>query len=286
MVLLAVMAATVLTFILVQRMPRVLFEGESALQPVRVVERANGLRSLYTGGRSRQTALYPDRPLHLELDYTRVGMIGLAMVPDDARILFVGLGGGAMPTYTRLVLPEATIDVVEIDTLIVDVAQRWFGFRPDDQLRVHTADGRAFIEDAQPASWDLIVLDAFAENGIPYSLTTRQFLEAVSLRLAPRGLVVSNVWSSARLYRSMLATYQAVFGEVQLVRVPRRAQRIVLSGPGVAGKGRADLVRAAEALAARVDLGFDLSGLVARGYEALPALRGQVLEDHPVGGRL
>lgn len=266
-------------YVLLGRMPRLLFEGESDFQPVRVVERADGLRSLYTAGRSRQSALYPGRPLHLEITYTRVGMIGLALVPEDARILFVGLGGGAMPRYTHHVLPEASIDVVEIDPLIVDVAQRWFGFRPDARLRVHTADGRAFIEDAEPASWDLIVLDAFAEHGIPYALTTRQFLEAVSSRLAPRGVVVSNIWSSARAYRSMLATYQAVYGDVQLVRVPGRAQRIVVSGPGAAGLGRTGLIRAAEDLAARVELGFDLRGLVAREYEALPRVRAEVLED-------
>jgi spermidine synthase len=155
---------------------RTIYEADSEFGGVRVTEARDGLRALYTGaGRGRQTALYPDRPLHLESAYTRVGMIGLALVPPDARILFVGLGGGAMPTYTRHVLPDAAIDVVEIDPVIVDVAQRFFAFRPDERLRVHTGDGRAFIEAAAPGTYDLIVLDAFSDDAIPRALATREF---------------------------------------------------------------------------------------------------------------
>src|SRR5690606_39338346 len=86
--------------------------------------------------------------------------IGLALVAPDARILYVGLGGGAMPMHAHDVLPRAAIDVVEIDPLIVDVAQAWFGFRPDSLLRVRTRDGRAFIEAAPPQSWDMDALAA------------------------------------------------------------------------------------------------------------------------------
>lgn len=258
---------------------RTIYEADSGFGRVRVTETRAGLRALYTGdGRGRQTALYPDRPLHLESAYTRVGMIGLALVPPDARILFVGLGGGAMPTYTRHVLPDAEIDVVEIDPVIVDVARRFFAFRPDERLRVHTGDGRAFIEATAPGTYDLIVLDAFSDDAIPRALATREFLDAVRAALNDAGVVVSNLWTANADYGSMVATYDVVFGDVHLLRVPRRRQIILVAGPRVDGAERDDFISAATALQSRADLGFDLRGLVTSGYSRAEGV-GPVLVD-------
>jgi hypothetical protein len=70
-----------------------------------------------------------------------------------------------MPMYARAVLPDAHIEVVEIDAMIVEVAQRHFGFRLDSRLVVHTGDGRAFIEEAPPGSDDLIGLARWVDLG-------------------------------------------------------------------------------------------------------------------------
>jgi spermidine synthase len=277
----AVCLLAALGYVLLSQRSRVIFESDSDFDRVRVVERSDGLRSLITGaGRARQSALYPGRPLHLELAYSRVGMVGLALIPADARILFVGLGGGAMPMYVRQVMPDAYIDIVEIDPVIIDVAQRYFGFTPDARMVVHTGDGRAFIENAPPDTYDLIVLDAFSDDEVPFSLTTRQFLAAVRTRLAPSGVVVSNLWSANEAYESMLATYGAVFGDMHLIRVRRRAQRILLASES-RRLDEAVLVRASRELAERVELGFDLRRLVEEGYEAVPRINAPVLEDSP-----
>jgi spermidine synthase len=274
----AALAAAV--YVVSQKVTRVVFEVQSEFGRVRVLERGDGLRILVTGeGRARQSALYPGHPRHLELPYTRVGMLGLALVPRDARILFVGLGGGAMPMYVRQVLPEARIDVVEIDPVIVQVARTHFGFEPDSNMVVHTGDGRRFIEKAPPGRYDLIVLDAFSDDEVPYALTTRTFLEAVHDALDPDGVVVSNLWSGNPAYASMLATYEAVFPRVHLVKVPRRNQRISVTGSGAAPLDRTDLIARSRELADRVELGFDLPALVEDGYEVPPQTSAPVRED-------
>jgi spermidine synthase len=258
----------------------VVFQTESEFGRVRVVERADGLRSLYTGeGRARQSAIFPGRPGHLEIPYTRTAMVGLALVAPDARVLFVGLGGGAMPMYARHVLPDLEIDVVEIDPTIVDVAQTYFGFRPDSQLIVHVGDGRAWIEAAPPESYDVIVLDAFSDDEIPSTLTTREFLRAVDAALGEGGVVVSNLWASQRNFHAMVATYRDVFDEVHLVRVGTGVQRILIAGPASRQLGRAALASASHDLAGRTELGFDLAELVRRGYEEPSGRQGQILED-------
>lgn len=272
--------AAALIYAFASQRTRVVFESDSEFGDVRVTERSDGLRSLHTGeGRARQSAIYPGRPMQLVHEYTRVGMVGLALVAPDARILFVGLGGGAMPMYARQVMPAAHIDVVEIDPVIVAVAERWFGFVPDDRMVVHTGDGRAFIENTPPGRYDLIVLDAFSDDEVPYSLTTRQFLDAVRTRLTPNGVVVSNLWTAQRSYEAMLATYAAVFDQVHLLRVPQRAQHILVAGSAARPLDRPALVGAARALAERVELGFDLTRLVEDGYQAAPGVDAPVLED-------
>lgn len=264
----------------------VLFEGDGAFGAVQVVERSDGLRALYfDGGPNRQSALYPGRPLHLELPYSRVAMVGLALIPPDPRILFVGLGGGAMPTYVREVLPGARIDAVEIDPLVVEVAQEYFGFTPGPELRVHVGDGRAFLEGAPPGSWDLIVLDAFSESGIPRALTTRPFLEVVRSRLAPGGVVVSNVPTAHSLSPSMFTTWEAVFPGFQRIEVRRRRQQIVVASAGRA-LDRETLVEAVRELAGTRELGFDLPALVERGVLPAVPTGGEVLEDEAGSAQL
>jgi spermidine synthase len=276
--LLAVTAG--LAWLFAQQHSRVIFEGESEFGDVRVIEYPDGLRALHTGaGRARQSAVYPGRPDHLESAYTRVAMIGLALAPADGRMLFAGLGGGAMPMYARHLRPAAHIDAVEIDPLIVDVAHRFFGFRTDPLMAVHTGDGRAFIENAPAGSYDVIFLDAFSDDEIPYALTTRQFLEAVRLALAPGGVVVSNLWTANPAHPSMVATYHAVFDEVHFLRVTGHLQSILIAGGRPLDAGTIE--SAARALAGEAVLGFDLPGIAQRDYEGGSTLTGSVLEDAP-----
>jgi spermidine synthase len=176
-------------------------------------------------------------------------------------------------------LPEAQIDVVEIDPVVVDVAKSHFGFAPDSNMRVYVEDGRAFMERTDAPSYDLIVLDAYSDEGIPYHLTTREFMVAVRVRLATNGFVVSNLWASSSLYRSMLATFEAAFGELGLVRVGRGVQMIVVASNDGRPLDKAAMVEAARSLAKRFDLGFDLPALVQAGHTAKPRSMGTVLVD-------
>ncbi len=259
--------------------PTVLYEGESQFSTIRVVEQRSGLRELYQGeGRGRQTALDLSRPLHLELPYTRTTMVGLGLVPPNSRVLFVGLGGGAMPSFTRRVRPQMLVEVVELDPAVVDVAREWFGLGPDSLMTVHVGDGRAFIEGAPPYSWDLIVLDAFSGSEIPYALATVEFLEAVASGLDENGVVVSNLHNTSPDYGAMVATYRHVFPHVALLKVPFRSQVILLASEHRSLE-RSVLVAAAERLTDDVSLSFDLPSLVSRHMHSPSSYGETVLRD-------
>ena len=276
-------AAAIAMLLAVRADSTVLFEGEGDFGAVRVIERGDGLRELYAGaGRARQSAIYPSQPRRLELAYSRTAMIGPALVEPGARMLFVGLGGGAMPTFVREVVPEARLEVVEIDPLIVEVASDWFGFQADSTMVVHTADGRAFIEDGPPGRWDLIVLDAFSDTDIPRALTTRTFLVSVRRALGPGGVVVSNLHSSADEYDAMVATYLDAFPTVLLVPVPGRRQEVLIATErrGLDGES---VVAAAQAWTERFEPGFDLSALMVGTRPARVAAGATIIEDRESG---
>lgn len=215
---------------------QVVFRQASEFQDVVVTEARSGVRTLRFGVRGApQSRFDPSDPQALLLGYVRATMIGLAYVEDPRRALVIGLGGGSIPMALQRWFPDARIDVIELDPVVVDVARRWFGVEENDRLRIEVAEGRSFVEAAaqrRAPPYDLIVLDAFGEDSIPEALSTREFLEAINAVLAPEGRVVANLWSGGggEPYRSMLTTYQAVFPRLALFPVPDRGNRIAVAG--------------------------------------------------------
>src|SRR5207244_2086497 len=104
------------------------------------------------------------------------------------------------------------------DPDVVDVARKWFAFPPS--IAVTVADGRRFLE-RDRRRYDVIAIDAYYADAIPFHLTTREFLETVRSRLVPGGVVVANVIGSlegdgSKLLRSFVRTYREVFPTVEL----------------------------------------------------------------------
>lgn len=60
-------------------------------------------------------------------------------------LLVVGLGGGSLPLFVHDHFPKSRVDAVEIDPSMLEVATRWFGFSQSDRMKVHIADGLAYI---------------------------------------------------------------------------------------------------------------------------------------------
>jgi spermidine synthase len=125
--------------------------------------------------------------------------------------------------------PELELDVAEIDPDVVRVAERWFDLPRDPRIRITAEDGRRYLQ-SRDERWDLIVIDAYFGDSIPFHLSTTQFFELVRSRLTPGGVVVSNIIGAvdgegSELLRSMAKTYRSVF--------PTVALHPVLEGTGI-----------------------------------------------------
>jgi spermidine synthase len=205
----------------------------SQYRPVLVYEN-NGERCMCftTGCRiGRQSCINLADPHRFALNYTRMMMAGTFLMGEvPKRILIVGLGGGSIPTALRELLPNAQIDVVEIDPAVTRVAKKYFGFKDGPKLKVIEVDGRVFVKRAlrEGAKYDLIMLDAFDHEYIPEHLLTREFLTEVKTLLAPTGVLVGNTFSSSRLYDHESTTYADVFGKFYNLKA---ANRVIIARP-------------------------------------------------------
>ena len=169
---------------------------------------------------SFQSAMYKDDPFETRFTYTDYLSLGLAYRPEAKRILFVGLGGGSAPKRMWRDFPNLQLQVVELDPEVVSAAYRWFALPRSNRLQVDTEDGRRWLT-KHDERWDVIVLDAFYSDSVPFHLTTHEFMELVQRRLAPGGVVVANMIGSvtgtqSKLLRSMVRTYRTVFPTVAL----------------------------------------------------------------------
>ena len=248
-----------------------------------VVEGDDGLRRLrFERDGVDQSAVRVGDPDRLIFAYMRALPVAFAVVPEPERILVVGLGGGSFPMFARRHLPEAWIDVAELEPRVLEVAEEFLGFKRDKRMRVTLGDGRAFVEGSE-ARWDVIVLDAYGADNVPARLATREFYTAVREHVAPGGVVVANVWGdgSNADYRSMLRTFEATFPEVHVLAPAGSDSRIVMAFGEAQGLGQADLAARAAALEARWGVRLGLGELVRRGHAGPGMLPpgGAVLED-------
>lgn len=188
-------------------------------EPVRVLRR---------GGVFQSATYLGEKCLEPVFEYYRAFGDVLGRAPEARRVLVVGGGGCSFPKLMALERPCARVDVVEIDPCVVDAARRWFyvdeaARRMRDNggdLRLVCADGRAFLDAAPTASYDMIALDAFAGAAPVAALADEGCARACRRALAPGGVVAANVVTpagDAAFLRDLCCAFEAVFGRVELL---------------------------------------------------------------------
>ncbi len=243
---------------------KTLFQKASPFTLVTVTQSSDGLRYLRFGkDLAPQSAVVPGDPDHIEYQYAKAMPVALALVEEPKRALVVGLGGGTIPTFLHKHFPQLHIDVVDIDPVVVEVAREFFGFREADTLRVHVQDGRKFIEKCKEP-YDIIFLDAYGSNNIPYDLATREFLQAVRRAVKPTGVVAANVWSGScnPLYAAMRRTYQEVFDNLYVLELTSSSNEIFLALPRSGQIDRSKLAQAASRISTDKKFRFDMGRIV------------------------
>lgn len=143
--------------------------------------------------------------------------------PQARRVLMIGLGGGTVPTRYAQDYPQMRITVAELDPAVVGVARRYFDVPIGGRLQVIPQDGRLFVTRAA-GRYDILLLDAYLIDTIPFHLATREFFEAAKAHLGPGGVLGSNVIGAldgprSGLFRAIYKTLASVFPTVYVFPV-------------------------------------------------------------------
>jgi spermidine synthase len=148
----------------------------------------------------------------------RLMMVGVVYAEQYSRMLQIGVGAGNMAGYVIRNFPAVMVDAVDIDSNAVELGMRWFGLEPDPRLRLHEADGRAWL-DASQDRFDVVMLDAYDDRSIPASLMDPGFFSLVASRIAPGGVVMQNVFMPQVDTAALLASLRESFAQVDFYRV-------------------------------------------------------------------
>ena len=205
---------------------KTLYQKDSIYQTLTVFQEGTVLE-LY-GGRACFSAIDTVKPYDLMLEYTSMMIMGTAYVKNPQTMLMIGLGGGTVANYFRKYYPDLKMTIVELDESVLECSQKFFNFKTDDKMQVVIEDGRRYLM-KDKAKYDLVLLDAYYGDYIPFHLLTKEFLAIVKDHLQPNGIVVSNTWSAQKLYERESATYADVFGHFDSYLGKRSGNRIIIT---------------------------------------------------------
>jgi spermidine synthase len=170
----------------------------------------------------------PDDPSYLgyEHEYVQAELTRYELATTGVpRVLVIGGGGYTYPRWVERMLPEASVEVVEIDPGVTRVAYDELGLPRDTRIVSHNLDGRQFVDELAPRGhYALVVQDAVNDLSVPYHLMTREYNEQVRSTLAPGGaylLTVIDLFKDGQLLRAAARTMMQTFPRVQLLAASR-----------------------------------------------------------------
>jgi spermidine synthase len=196
------------------------FEATSAHHHIRVYDH-NGLRTLSFDG-SMETRMSLSDPLQGHFEYTEHFHMPWLWNGLITNILVMGLGGGSTQRSYARYCPEVTVETVEIDPTVLQVATNFFHFKEGPRQIVHISDGRVFLRRTDK-KYGVILMDAYVQNryggAVPYHLATKEFFTLAAEHLTTNGVMCYNVIGTLQSSRVDLVggiykTLKAVFPQV------------------------------------------------------------------------
>jgi predicted membrane-bound spermidine synthase len=145
------------------------------------------IRSLFIN-QIPQTYVNPDKlPASLWKYPHRLAMIA-SMKPVNSKALLIGLGGGSLAMELKNM--GFSVDAVELDKRVPEVAEKYFGFKPGG-VNVFIDDGRHYIRTADK-KYDLVIIDVLNGEIQPHHMFTMESFAEMKKIMQPDGILIIN----------------------------------------------------------------------------------------------
>ena len=200
----------------------VIFETTSPYHHIRVVDDKEIRTLCFDDGQETRMSLR--NPLAGHFEYTEYFHMAWLWNTNITSALMIGLGGGSTQRSFEHYYPGVTVDSVEIDPSVEQVAHAYFGYEESERQRIHVEDGRLFLR-RNTAHYDLLILDAYVQGrygaSIPQHLATKEFFELARDHLTTNGVLAYNVIGTLTSWRAgivgaLYRTLKSVFPQVYI----------------------------------------------------------------------
>ncbi|CAI0449901.1 unnamed protein product [Linum tenue] len=214
----------------------ILYEGKSDYQEVLVFQSSSYGKVLVLDGIVQLTE--KDECAYQEM----IAHLPLCSIPSPKAVLVVGGGdGGVLREISRHTSVE-TIDICEIDKMVIDVSKKFFpelsiGFE-DSRVHLHVGDGMLslltpilldivsgafnaqfstaveFLQRTPAGKYDAIIVDSSDPVGPALELVEKPFFETIARALRPGGVLCNmaeSMWLHTHLIEDMISICRETF---------------------------------------------------------------------------
>ena len=100
-------------------------------------------------------------------------------------------GGSVIKTLRTDFNYNNTIEAVELDPVIIDIAKSEFGIIEDQHLKIHCADAFTFVK-TNTTTFDLIIVDLYIDLSVPDKFLSTEFWDNVLNSKSSKGTLLFN----------------------------------------------------------------------------------------------
>jgi spermidine synthase len=184
---------------------------------LQVIETKDHRRRFYLNDFLVQNTYDPELKKSASLFTYMLRYLAEAYTTNLQDVLCIGLGAGIVPG--ELARAGRRVDVVEINSAVIEVGQKFFGFEPE-KTHITIGDGRYFLNKCKQ-QYDAVLLDAFLGDSSPSHLMTREAFQNIRRVLKPNGVLVINSFGELApgqnfFAASLFKTLNAVFPSVRV----------------------------------------------------------------------
>ena len=155
---------------------------------------------------------------------------------EDFNILILGMGTGTYAKQCLEYFDGVTVEGVEIDQKITDLAGEYFEL--PEEVKVTTYDGRAYLG-AVDETYDVIMVDAYQDITIPFQMSSQEFFTMVRDHLKEDGVMVvtmnMHTDEEGNINQYLSDTIASVFDTVYTVDVAHTTNRELFASRTDAG---------------------------------------------------
>lgn len=160
----------------------------------------------------------------LVYEYTKHYHLFDVFLPEAKNMLMLWWAAYSFPKSFLETYDDKTLDVVEIDSDLTEIARKYFRLKDNPNLSIYHQDARVFLNNTDK-TYDAILWDAFGSYfSIPYQLTTKEVVQRKYDLLSENWIVILNLvssmqWNKAKFLQAEYKTYSEIFPEVFIIPV-------------------------------------------------------------------